>query len=38
MKLYELNGLNWLIKDINRLMHECVNMSHNYVSRPLEME
>ena len=30
MKLYEMNGLSWLINEINRLMHECVNMSHNY--------
>ena len=31
MKLCEMNGLSWLIKEINRLMHECVNMSHNYI-------
>ena len=31
MKLVEMNGLSWLIKEINRLMHECVSMSHNYI-------
>ena len=31
LKLFEVNGLSWLIKEINRLMHECVNMSHNYI-------
>ena len=31
LKLFEVNGLSWLIKEINRLMHEYVNMSHNYI-------
>ena len=31
LKLFEVNGLSWLIKEIKWLMHECVNMSHNYI-------